>query len=64
MQIDMEMAAKAYAELSEQENKKREWSKPQITDLGDAKDIIKGFAPADPKVAGGGDSDLAVASDL
>tara|TARA_Y100001935_G_C17283458_1_gene498893 strand:- start:268 stop:417 length:150 start_codon:yes stop_codon:yes gene_type:complete len=47
-----------------QENKKREWSKPQITDLGDAKDIIKGFAPADPKVAGGGDSDLAVASDL
>ena len=43
---------------------KEKWVKPEIIDLGDAKDIIKGFAPADPKVAGGGDSDLAVASDV
>ena len=47
-----------------QEKKKGTWTKPEITDLGNAKDIIKGFAPADPKVSGGGDSDLAVASDL
>ena len=47
-----------------QDNKKEKWIKPEITDLGNAKDIIKGFAPADPKVAGGGDADLAVASDL
>ena len=47
-----------------QDKKKQKWVKPEIDDLGDAKDIIKGFSPADPKVAGGGDSDLAVASDL
>ena len=43
---------------------KEKWVKPEITDLGDAKDIIKGFAPADPKVGGTGDSDLDIASDL
>ncbi len=40
------------------------WEKPEVKELGDAKEIIKGFAPADPKVSGGGDSDLDVASDL
>ncbi len=40
------------------------WERPEVKELGDAKEIIKGFAPSDPKVSGGGDSDLDVASDL
>lgn len=42
---------------------KQNWEKPSIKDLGDAKDIIKGFTPGDPKIAGGGDGALAGASD-
>ena len=40
------------------------WENPEVKTLGKAKDIIKGFTPADPKVSGGGDADLDVASDL
>tara|TARA_Y100000992_G_C21163333_1_gene442257 strand:+ start:281 stop:484 length:204 start_codon:yes stop_codon:yes gene_type:complete len=39
------------------------WVTPEVKDLGDAKDIIKGFTPEDPKVPGGGDGNLAGASD-
>ena len=42
---------------------KKSWIVPEVKDLGDAKDIIKGFTPADPKVPGGGDGSLAGASD-
>ena len=42
---------------------KKTWIAPEVKDLGDAKDIIKGFTPADPKVPGGGDGQLAGASD-
>ena len=45
-------------------DKKKNWEKPEFKDLGKAKDIIKGFAEEDPKVLGGGDSDLANGSDL
>ena len=44
-------------------NEKKDWITPEIKDMGDAKDIIKGFTPADPKVPGGGDGSLAGASD-
>lgn len=44
-------------------NDKKTWTKPEVKDLGDAKDIIKGFTPGDPKVPGGGDGSLAGASD-
>ena len=42
---------------------KKTWTAPEVKDLGDAKDIIKGFTPGDPKVPGGGDGNLAGASD-
>ena len=42
----------------------QKWEKPEIKDLGKAKDIIKGFSPADPKTLGGGDGDLANGSDV
>ena len=42
---------------------KKTWTTPEVKDLGDAKDIIKGFSPEDPKVPGGGDGALAGASD-
>ena len=42
---------------------KKNWVKPEIKDLGDAKDIIKGFTPGDPKIPGGGDGALDGASD-
>ena len=42
----------------------QKWEKPVIKDLGKAKDIIKGFSPADPKTLGGGDGDLANGSDV
>ena len=38
-----------------QKNKK-DWIKPEIKDLGEAKDLIKGGAPGeDPKTFGSGD---------
>ncbi len=43
---------------------KKVWSTPEYKELGKAKDIIKGFGIEDPKVLGGGDSDLANGSDL
>ena len=43
---------------------KRVWETPSVKELGDAKQIIKGFTPADPKVPGGGDGALAGASDV
>ena len=43
--------------------KKPDWSQPEVKVIGKAKDIIKGFTPADPKVPGGGDGALAGASD-
>ena len=43
---------------------KQTWENPEVKTLGKAKDIIKGFSPADPKVSGSGDTDLDVASDL
>ena len=43
---------------------KDDWKKPEYKDLGKAKDIIKGFGDEDPKVLGGGDSDLANGSDF
>jgi len=46
---------------NQNENK---WVKPEVKDLGKAKDIIKGFTPADPKTLGGGDGDLANGSDV
>ena len=47
--------------MKPKENKN--WVKPEIKDLGDAKDIIKGFTPGDPKIPGGGDGALDGASD-
>ena len=44
-------------------NEKKTWVSPEVKDLGDAKEIIKGFTPGDPKVPGGGDGALAGASD-
>ena len=44
-------------------NEKKTWVSPEVKDLGDAKDIMKGFTPGDPKVPGGGDGALAGASD-
>ena len=45
-------------------SEKQAWQTPESHPLGKAKDIIQGFSPADPKVLGGGDSDLANASDV
>ena len=42
---------------------KKTWVSPEVKDLGDAKEIIKGFTLGDPKVPGGGDGALAGASD-
>ena len=44
-------------------NEKETWVSPEVKDLGDAKEIIKGFTPGDPKIPGGGDGALAGASD-
>ena len=44
-------------------DEKRTWVSPEVKDLGDAKEIIKGFTPEDPKIPGGGDGALAGASD-
>ena len=43
---------------------KKLWEEPTIKELGDAKSIIQGFGPSDPKVAGDGDDALATASDV
>ena len=45
-------------------NTNKNWEKPEIIDLGKAKDIILGFTPADPKALGSGDNDLANGSDV
>lgn len=42
----------------------KKWEKPKESELGDAKSIIKGFGPGDPKVGGDGDDALANASDV
>ena len=52
-----------YEFFSHGENDKKTWVSPEVKDLGDAKEIIKGFTPGDPKVPGGGDGALAGASD-
>ena len=44
-------------------NEKKTWVSPEVKELGDAKEIIKGFTPGDPKVPGGGDGALDGASD-
>tara|TARA_Y100000996_G_C22557103_1_gene655862 strand:- start:1671 stop:1817 length:147 start_codon:yes stop_codon:yes gene_type:complete len=45
-------------------NKKTKiWMSPKIKVLGEAVDLIKGFAEEDPKIAGGFDGDLANATD-
>ena len=44
-------------------SEKKTWEKPSVKELGDAKEIIKGFTPGDPKIPGGGDGALAGASD-
>ena len=44
-------------------SEKKVWEKPSVKELGDAKEIIKGFTPGDPKVPGGGDGALDGASD-
>ena len=36
-------------------SEKKTWEKPSVKELGDAKEIIKGFTPGDPKIPGGGD---------
>ena len=42
----------------------KKWEKPNESELGDAKSIIKGFGPGDPKVGGDGDDALSNASDV
>jgi hypothetical protein len=42
----------------------KKWVKPHVKEIGDAKEIIKGFGPGDPKVGGDGDDALANASDV
>ena len=49
--------------LSMTSSEKKTWEKPSVKELGDAKEIIKGFTPGDPKVPGGGDGALDGASD-
>ena len=44
--------------------KQTDWIKPEIKVLGEAKDLIKGFEPEDPKISGGFDGDLANATDV
>lgn len=43
---------------------RKQWKSPEILELGDAKDLVKGFTDADPKRSGGGDDDLDVGSDV
>lgn len=60
--IDYHFAIESENNMSS--SKKIDWCKPEAECLGKAKDIIKGFGIEDPKVLGGGDSDLANGSDV